>query len=162
MIGWMKVDGSARWTDATIRYAAPHMKSAVDSNTYLVMGRSTTNHAVMWRRRYASGNANEELYTFSGSGTTGWFAMGYSWDINVPRLKGYFYVPGEVGFHEVFSIAGTDFTAWNKSSHPVENNNTVIFAGSTSSQEWIGSAAHLALWCGKALTEAQFHQVMVP
>ena len=71
---------------------------------------------------------------------------------------GYVYVPGELAFTEVFDVAGLDMNPWG--AHPVTDLNTVLMAGSTSAQEWIGWGAHVAYWRGRALTAEETKQII--
>jgi len=165
VIAWGKVDSSARWTDAsTYRYLF-HPKSRQDATVYIVMGKNTTNHQLVWRRRVASG-IYEKTYTFSPAGPTGWFCMGFAWDMqsSPKNFKGYVYAPGHTAFTEVFNetpSAGTGDQNWDNSTYTCDDVNTVLAGGSTTAQLWIGAQSLTAYWAGAALTPAEFRRVMV-
>lgn len=158
-IGWGCITSSAVWTDGVARYIF-HQKSANDATYYLVFGKATTtNNSLTWRRR-CGGETNEQLYTFTTPPTNKWFCMGFTWDVNVPRLKGYLYIPGVLPWFKVFDTAGSDAIAWG--DHPVSDWNGVLFAGDTTAQEWIGQGCHVYYWKGITLNEQEMKYVMTP
>lgn len=157
-IAWGKI-GASDWSDtAEFRYLF-HIKSHPDSSCYVVFGKSNVANTLMWRRKAGVGlNTNEQTYAFV-SPPTGWFCMGFSWDINIPRLRGYLFSPGNLAFTEVFNVAGSDMNAWG--DRPASSYETVLAAGATqTAQELVGSLDLVALWCGKTLTSGEFAEVM--
>lgn len=166
VIAWGKVDSSSRWTDAaTYRYLF-HPKARQDQNVYIVIGKNTSNHQLVWRRRVAAA-IYEKTYTFSPSGPTGWFCMGFAWDMtsSPKNFKGYVYAPGHTAFTEVFNetpSTGMGDQIWNNSTYTCDDGNTVLAGGSLTAQLWIGALSLTAYWSGAALTPAEFRRVMVP
>jgi hypothetical protein len=51
---------------------------------------------------------------------------------------------------------------WDKATYPVWGGNTVLLAGSTSAQEFIGSASNHYYWPGIVLTDAEMEEAMTP
>jgi hypothetical protein len=159
-IAWGKVDAAGRWTDlAELRYLF-HLKTYADPNKYIVFGKNTQNHQLMWRRKAGFGlSANELTYTFNPTGTTGWFCMGYSWSISTPRLKGYLYAPGVVAWHQVFSDAGANMDDYGTDT--MSGIAAALGAGAyPTGQDWIGWASYAACWGGLTLSEAEMQKVM--
>jgi hypothetical protein len=159
-IAWGKVDGSARWTDASTYRYLWHPKSRYDQTVYMVMGKSTTNHQLEWRRRVASGIFSQ-TYTFDPAGPTTWFCMGMAWDRSVPFAACYLYAPAVLPFTTIYSGAPElGMEEWG--DNPVDDFNHMLLAGSNSNQEWIGCGAHIAYWAGRVLSAAEMRRVMVP
>jgi len=156
-IAWGRMS-AAQWADvAEYRYLF-HPKSANDAHYYVAFGKASVANRLAWRRKVGLGlDTNEQTYTF-GAAPGGWVCMGYVWDITVPNLRGYLYAPDDLAFTEVFDIAGADMNAWG--THPVNDINTVLMAGSTEAQEWTGWGAHVAYWAGQAFTAVQMQQLM--
>ncbi|HEX9091033.1 MAG TPA: hypothetical protein VF831_06055, partial [Anaerolineales bacterium] len=163
VIAWGKVDGAARWTDAaTMRYLW-HPKSRTDQTVYMIIGKHTDNHTLFWRRRIAAATF-EQKYVFNPTGPTDWFCMGMRWDVtSTPKnIAGFVYVPGVLSFTKVFDTEPTNGNEqWNKTTYPVDDNNSLLAAGGENSQLWIGHEAHCYQWAGVALTDAEMQQVMV-
>jgi hypothetical protein len=149
MIAWGRVDGAARWTDAsTYRYLS-HIRAA-DTTYYTCMGKTTTSHQIEWRRR-TGGPIVSYTHTFAPSGPTGWFCMGMTHDRSAPYLR--FYLNG-VRLSESTSANLTD---WG--NHPPEAAVSLLYAGSLTLQEWIGGGAHCAIW-NAALTDTEMKRAM--
>lgn len=164
MIAWGKIDASGTWTDgSTFRYPGVHIKSRQNSTVYLVMGKSTTNHTLAWRRRVINAQF-ENTYTFGTVGTLLWFCMGMTWDVTTAnKIRCYLYVPGEVAWSKLYDATpATGMESWSNASYTADDSNTVIAAGSLTQQEWKGSSAHHAIWAGKVLTDAEMYRAMVP
>lgn len=155
MVAWGRVDAAARWTDATTFRYLTHLR-AVDTTYYTVLGKSTTDHQLTWRRR-VGGPIVEILYTFSPAGPLDWFCMGLTVDQSVPLMIAYLW-DSAGGFREVGRSSSANLTAWT--GNPPAEGSTVLGAGSLTLQEWIGSLDEPAVWCGVALTAAQMRQVM--
>lgn len=162
-IMWGKVDSAARWTDATeFRYLF-HPKSRPDATVYLVFGKHTTSHTLFWRRRIASG-IHEITHSFSPSGTLGWFCQGMVWDVlsSPKRIACYLYADGAfTTVSDTAPAAGYGDQSWDLNTYPVDDANTLLLAGGTASQEWIGWGAHCALWSA-ALSTAEMRKAMTP
>ena len=159
-IGWGKVNAGTVWTDGSMHRYLWHPKDKDDASWYLVFGKyMDTNNSVFWRRRAGpAANSNEQIYTF-GSPPLGWFCMGMSWDITVPRLKGYLYVPGELAWLKVFDVAGVnmDTMAGRDFKDPY---NTFLMAGGQNSQLWQGWGGVTAQWAGLALSDDEMQLAM--
>jgi hypothetical protein len=151
---------AADWTDTDAYRYLFHPKSMNDAHYYVVFGKADVAHRLIWRRKAGAGkNVNEQSYTFAPTGPDNtWFCMGYTWDINVPNLRGYLYAPGVLDFTEVFDVAGADMDAWG--DHPVTDQSCVMMAGGLSGQEFEGKGAHIAYWAGRAFTAAQMQDIM--
>jgi hypothetical protein len=155
-LAWGRVDGSGRWTDAAIRYLW-HPKASNDDTYYLVMGKHSDNHTLMWRRR-AGANTHQVLKVLAPAGPTDWLCMGMTWDISIPHCACYLYAND--AFEIVDDSAPLDgMDAWG--AHPVDDANTVLLAGSTSAQEWIGRGAHAVYWAGRELAAGLMRSLMV-
>ena len=169
MVAWGKVAAAAQWTDAsTFRYEALHVKARQDLTVYLVMGKSSTNHTLSWRRRIGAGDVNaqfEHVHTFAPTGPLGWFCQGMSWDMvsNPKKIRCYLYVPGVLAWTKVYDdTPETGIQDWDNATYTPDDANTVIAAGSLTQQEWIGNADHNALWNGVVLSDAEMRYVMTP
>lgn len=160
VISWMKVKASSVWTDAsTLRYTW-HPKDATDPNKYVVFGRHTTNNTIFWRRKVGvAANQNEQTYTFA-SAPLGWFCMGYSWNISIPQLCGYVYVPGELAWTKAFDIAGVDMNTLATANFG-DFNNALLMGGGTNSQLWQGWGSVHAQWAGITLTDSEMCKAMI-
>lgn len=157
MISWGRVDGSARWTDATTYRYLQHIRSSADSLYYTVMGKSDVNHELQWRRR-SGGGVVSQSYTFSPAGPTDWFCMGMTHDQSQPVLN--FYLWDSVdGFQTLTPKTSVELTAWG--NNPPDGTATVMMAGSTTAQEWIGSGGPAAVW-DRMLTGAEMQALMTP
>ena len=156
LIAWGKVDGEARWTDAaTYRYLL-HFRSSADATYYVVIGKSTADHQLEWRRR-SGGAIVSYTHTFAPAGPLDWFCMGMTFTLAGPVLK--FYLNDRVGgWRRLGQSSSAALTAWgaNPPDNPVS---TVLAAGSSTLQEWIGSLAHIAVW-NAALSEAEMQRAM--
>lgn len=167
-ICWGKVDGAARWTDATTFRYPFHIKSRQDLTVYLVMGKSTTAHTLSWRRRIGAGDVNaqfEYTYAFDPAGPTGWFCQGMTWDVesDPKKIRVYLYVPGVLAWTKLYDdTPATGVEDWDNATYTADDLNTVWAAGSLTAQEWIGSCAHIALWNGVVLSDTQMQRVMIP
>lgn len=162
VMSWGRVDGSARWTDAAAYRYLFHSKSRQDDTVYAVIGKNTTNHQLVWRRRVAS-LVYEKTYTFSPTGPTTWFCMSFTWDVSSTpkRCKGYVYAPGHTAFTIVFDEAPTQGNeAWNNATYTAEGNDVVLAGGSPTAQEWFGDEYLCAYWAGVALTDAEMQRAM--
>ena len=157
-VAWAMVDGATRWTDATTYRYPFHVRSRTDANYYVVMGKSQTDHQLAWRRR-VGGLTNEQTYTFSPTGPLTWFCMGMTYDQSIPRMRGFVYAPSHTPWTRVFDVAG-DGIAWG--TPPVDSSEAVLFAGSLTAQEWIGSGGPCAYVPGVMLTDEQMFSAMVP
>ncbi len=159
-IGWGRVNAAGVWTDATTHRYLWHPKDSYDPNYYLVFGKyQTVNNSVFWRRKVgAAGNSNEQVYTFT-TPPLDWFCMGYSWDISIPRLKGYIYAPGNTPWTKVFDIAGVgmDTMLDRNWSDPI---NTLLMAGGTNSQLWQGWGGVTGQWAGITLSDGEMQRAM--
>jgi hypothetical protein len=159
-IAWGKVDAAERWTDAsTFRYLF-HIKTRVSNFTYLVFGKHTDSHTIFWRRRIENA-IFEKTHVFNPAGTTDWFCMGMIWDVvsSPKRIAGFLYADG--AWSKVFDEEPTvGNEVWVNATHPVDDGNAVLLAGSTTAQEWIGSGAHMAYWPDRVLTDSQMKKVM--
>jgi hypothetical protein len=158
MISWGRVDGAARWTDATTYRYLMHVRSSADVTYYAVMGKSQTDHQLEWRRR-TGGAIVSQTYTFNPTGPLDWFCMGMTHDQTVPVLN--FYLWDSInGFQTLTPSNSASLTAWgaNPPDHP---GSTLAMAGSSTLQEWIGAGALHALW-DRMLTPAQMQVLMTP
>jgi hypothetical protein len=159
-IAWGRVSAAGQWTDATIRYLW-HPKASNDNTYYLVLGKHSDNHTMMYRRR-AGGTTFAVHKTFSPAGPLTWFCMGMTWDntLATPHAACYLYANGtfEIVHDESPPPGGMD--AWG--AHPVDDENAVLLAGSPTSQQWIGRGAHMAYWAGRELGADQMRALMVP
>jgi hypothetical protein len=154
---WGRVDGSARWTDAQIRYLW-HPKASDSDSHYVVMGKHANDHSVFWRRRAGVGT-HEIQKAFNPAGTLDWFCMGMTWNRSTPHAACYLYADG--AFETVDDSAPADgMEEWG--SHPVDDENAVLLAGSPTAQEWIGRGAHMAYWAGRELPADLMRALMVP
>jgi len=165
VIAWGKVDAAARWTDATSYRYLFHPKSRQDATVYIVIGKNQTNHQLVWRRRVAS-TTYEKLYTFSPSGPTGWFSMGFRWNmLSSPKnFAGFVYAPGHTAFTKVFDetpSVGYGDQLWDTATYTVDDANCVLAGGSITAQEWFGDEARAFYWAGAALTDNEFYKGMV-
>lgn len=156
MIAWGKVDGAARWTDiSTYRYLI-HLRAA-DATYYTVLGgRSTTNNQIEWRRR-VGGPIVSLTHTFV-TPPTDWFCMGMTVLQSSPLMIAYLYDTAG-GFREVARSTSVNLTTW--SGNPPLEGASVLGAGSTTLQEWIGGLAICGLW-NTTLSEAQMRVAMTP
>lgn len=162
-IAWMKVDGAARWTDATTFRYGWHIRDGFDTTYYTVMGKHTDNHKIIWRRR-TGGAITEQSYTYDPSGPTDWFCMGIGFDLtggagNGPLLD--FYLWDSVsGFQKMTGSESANLTDWG--NHPPTEGTTLFGAGSLTLQEWIGSHSLCITWSGVKLSDAEIEQAMTP
>jgi hypothetical protein len=166
VMGWGKVDGAARWTDAASYRYLFHPKSRQDGTVYIVIGKNQTNHQLVWRRRVA-GATYEKTYTLSPTGPTTWFCMGFVWDrVSTPkRYAGYVYAPGHTAWTKVFDEApgaGVGDQDWVNATYTVDDSNCVLAGGSLTAQEWFGDEYLCAYWAGVALTDAEMLRAMTP
>jgi hypothetical protein len=116
-------------------------------------------NSVFWRRRAGpTADQNEFTYTFP-SAITSWFCMGFSWDINIPQLRGYVYAPGVVGWTKVFDAAGTNMDTMATRDWS-DFNNTLLGAGGVNSQLWQGWIGPIAQWAGVTLSDAEMQRAM--
>ncbi len=163
-IMWGKVDSAARWTDAAEYRYLFHPKSRLGGGTvYVVFGKSTASHTLMWRRRVAS-SIHEIAYTFSPSGTLDWFCQGMVWDVvsSPKRIACFLYANGVfTAVSDTAPSAGYGDQLWDTNTYPVDDGNAVLLAGSLTAQEWVGWAAHGALW-STALSTAEMRAAMTP
>jgi len=157
-LAWGRVSASGQWTDSTIRYLW-HPKASNDATYYLVLGKHSDNHTLMWRRR-AGGTTYAVHKVFAPSGPLTWFCMGMTWDISVPHAACYLYADGTFEVVEDADPPPGGMDAWG--AHPMDDDNAVLLAGSTSSQQWIGRGAHMAYWAGRELGADQMRALMVP
>lgn len=164
VIAWGKVDAGGRWTDAaTYRYLW-HPKSRQDATVYMVVGKTSGNHQLTWRRRVA-GSIFEKLYTFPVTGTLDWFCMGMTWDVlSVPKnISCYLYTHEDRVFQTTYSAApGSGVETWDLDSYSLDDTNCVLMAGNLSAQNWIGSGGPVIEWAGVALSAAEMKKVMRP
>ncbi len=163
-IAWAKVDGAARWLDATSWRYTFHVKSRPLETVYIAYGKSSTDHQLWWRRRCAVG-AYDITYTFSPNGTLDWFCQGMTWDMvsNPKRIACYLYTKADGVWQKVSDAApATGNENWDKGTYPADDPNVSLLAGTPTTQEWIGNGQHIALWNGIVLTDAEMRQVMVP
>jgi hypothetical protein len=158
MISWGRVDGSARWTDATTYRYLQHLRSQNDDLYYVVMGKSSNNHELQWRRR-TGGAIALQTYTYNPAGTLDWFCMGMTHDQSAPVLN--FYLWDSVsGFQTLAPNTGAVLTAWG--DNPVTNPaKTCLMAGGSTGQAWIGAGAHHAVW-NRMLSGAEMQYLMTP
>lgn len=161
LIAWGVVDGAARWTDAaTYRYLI-HIRSSLDGTYYTVIGKNTANHQLEWRRR-TGGAIVSTTHTFNPSGPLGWFCMGMTFDITGSEILGpllKFFLNDRVdGWRVLGESNSAALTAWG--ANPPDNPSTTLLgAGSSTLQEWIGCIAHAAVW-NAALSEGEMRRVM--
>lgn len=147
-IAFAKVDSASRWTDsATYRYPY-HIRSSVNSLYYIVFGKTSNDNQLTWRRR-TGGGITEILHTHSG---TGWFMQGLTWDLAADEVKAYFN-------GALVSTGGNSLATWPTSGQEPDGGETVLFAGSTSAQEWIGDGAHVATWADRVLTDSDMQAI---
>jgi hypothetical protein len=158
---WGRVDQASRWTDATTFRYLFHAKAENDPNIYIVFGKNQTNHQLVWRRSGGVGDIYEQTHTFSPSGPTTWFCMGFTWDITNTHFKGAITLDGV--WSKIFDdgAAGIGLTDWSLVTNPANGISTVLMAGSTSAQEWIGAGARCTVWAGCVLSDAEMESVMV-
>jgi hypothetical protein len=144
----MRVDQASRWTDSSTYRWVWHIRSSSDSTYYVTMGKTDVNHQIMWRRR-SGGVITSVVHTFSPSGPTDWFRMGITWNLDEPEIRAFLngaYINQD----------GTGFTAWGTNA-PDSAGLTVLFAGSSTLQEWIGWGSHCAYW-DRVLSDAEMEQ----
>jgi hypothetical protein len=140
-IAWGRVDAAARWTDDTTHRWLFHVRSRTDNLYYLVFGKNSSDHQVEWRRR-TGGAINSVTHTFNPTGPTTWICIGMTWD--QPNI--YAYLNGAyIGTNNWVNVA------WG--THPVDGVDTVLYAGSTEAQFWLGRGAHAAYWAGTVLSQ---------
>jgi hypothetical protein len=167
-ICWGKVDAASRWTDAASYRYPFHVKARQDLTVYLVMGKSTNNHELSWRRRVGENNVNaqfEATYVFSPSGPTGWFCQGMTWDVlsSPKKIKCFLYVPGVLAWTKIYDDTPAEgLQAWDNELYTADGGDTVLAAGSLTQQEWYGSVAHIYTWAGVALSDNEMRRAMCP
>jgi hypothetical protein len=96
-----------------------------------------------WRRR-TGGPIVSATYTYAPTGPLDWFCMGMTFDIATPRLR--CYLNGQL----IAESTSANLTAWG--ANPPTGGATVLMAGSTTLQEWIGWGANSAIGAGVELT----------
>lgn len=157
MIAWGKVDGAARWTDNTTYRYLNHIRSATETTYYAVMGKSSTNHQLEWRRR-TGGAITSATHTFAPTGTLDWFCMGMTFELATPTLTCYLWDKVS-DFQVVDTSNSANLTTWDEAGP--SSGASVLMAGSVTLQEWIGWGALGALW-NKELTQPEMKRVMSP
>ena len=154
MVAWGKVDGSGRWSDATTYRYMQHIRAA-DATYYAVMGKSTTDNQLEWRRR-TGGVITSYKHTFSPAGPLDWFCMGMTCDQSVPELI--FYLNDSVnGWRKLSTSNSAYLTDWG--NNPPVTGATVMYAGSLTLQEWIGSGQHSIIW-NDQLSDSEMEEAM--
>lgn len=145
--GWAKVDAAARWAEDGVSARWWFHPRAADVNYYMAIGKEITPaNTIGFRRRAGAANPIESVtYTTT---STEWIMWGMTWDTTANELIAY--INGvEVGRD---TCAGT----WDKAANPITAaGSTVMYAGSTTLQEWIGSGGPVAVWAGVVLTPAE-------
>lgn len=156
MLAWGRVDSAQRWEDAsTYRYLA-HVRAA-DATYYAVMGKSSANRQLEWRRR--SGGAIVAItHTFNPAAPLDWFCMGLTCDQSKPLLTAYLWSRSS-GFLQAGASSSAALTDWG--ANPPTDGTSVLMAGSLTLQEWIGSGAYAAMWAAE-LTPSEMRRVMTP
>lgn len=158
VISWGRVDGAARWTDASTYRYLMHIRSSADNTYYVVMGKNQTDHQLEWRRR-SGGAIVSQTYTFNLAGPLDWFCMGMTHDQTVPILN--FYLWDSInGFQILAPKNSVNLTAWG-ANPPDAPGITLLMAGSLTAQEWIGAGAQHAIW-DRMLTAAEMQALMTP
>jgi hypothetical protein len=164
-IAWGKIDAAGTWTDNTIMRYLFHVKSEGDPTYYVVMaGKNQASYQVEWRRR-VGGTIYTKTYTFSPSGPTTWYCMGFRWNVTDSpiNMAGFLYVPGVLAWTKIFDetpTPGTGDGAWG--TNPVRSDAAALGGGLFTSQVYKGWQAHSYCWAGAALTDADFRKAMVP
>jgi hypothetical protein len=76
-----------------------------------------------------------------------------SWDITVPRIKSYVYVPGELSWTKIVDVAGVDMDAMG--GNYTNWGSVLLMGGGANSQLWQGWGGPHAEWAGIALTDGR-------
>jgi hypothetical protein len=157
MMAWGKVKERGVWTDGAVRWLV-HISSQYDEKYWMVMGKVHKpywdgDNTLTWRRK-AGGIIVQVHHVFTGACPLDWFCMSMTWDRRVPELRAY--LNGIL-----MDVSGPGMAPWGDNppryGPPPEltsEGDTCLFAGNTSTQEWFGWGAHVAIWAGAVLSDA--------